>query len=320
MNSKIELIKSQIAKYATIILLRHNNPDGDALGCVLGLGFFLQQHFPHKKILEDGDNNSKYLSFLGHLPRATATDYQGALVIICDAAETKRIDSAYYQNSDYIIKIDHHPDRDPYGALNWVEPDRIAACELVAELVRSYKQPLPIMAAQALYVGIITDSNRFMFANTSPRTLELAAYLMSFIPDISKVYDHLYNIPMARYKLKIHIMQGLKTTKSGIGYATFRQSQIDKLKTDYIAIKSMVNVFSMIKEIKVWFIAVDNIDDGNIKISIRSRGVDVAQVTHRFGGGGHAHAAACYLDNWNQLATFINDIELTMDQAGHNAG
>ena len=78
MNSKIELIKSQIAKYATIILLRHNNPDGDALGCVLGLGFFLQQHFPHKKILEDGDNNSKYLSFLGHLPRAHCNRLPGS--------------------------------------------------------------------------------------------------------------------------------------------------------------------------------------------------------------------------------------------------
>ena len=314
MKDIINNIKAKIAEYETIIVLRHKNPDGDALGSALGLGIFLQKMFPEKRIVTDGVKTPNYLSFLASLPTAHRDDYPDALAIVCDTANIERIDSEHFKLAKEIIKIDHHPEVDPYGDINWVESARVAATELVTELVQSYSMPLPASAATALFVGIVTDSNRFLFVNTTNKTFALASYLMDFIPDVTLIYNHLYQMDLNTFALKNKIAQQLKISSAGVGYATFNQSQINALHTDYFTIKSMVNIFSNITNVPVWMIAVDNCDLNNIKISVRSRKVDIGKVAAQYNGGGHANAAACYLDSWDQLPHFISDLDNAIKQ------
>lgn len=308
-------IKTKINFFNTIILLRHQDPDGDAIGSTLGLGLFLQKHYPDKKILTDGEPNPHYLKFLSSLPTATPADYEGALVIVCDTANTNRVDGAVaWKDAAYIIKIDHHPQQEVYGDLQLVDSNRVAACELVMELLYSYHTDIPANAANAVFTGLITDSNRFLFPKTGPRTFELVAWISKFIPNVNEIYDALYLKSIDNLSLIQKLITKIEFIDVGIAYIIVKQSELESWGTDYRQVKAKVNLMAGYTDIKIWFIAVDCEVFKKIKISIRSRDADCSTVSMQYGGGGHTNAAACWLDNWEQLKPFIQDLKISLQQ------
>ena len=106
-------------------------------------------------------------------------DYNGALVIVCDTANTPRIDDKRYTNGDFLIKIDHHPNDDAYGDLFWVDTESSSTSELIALFAKELDLELPVSAARLLYAGIVGDTGRFLYPATSTRTFEIAATLRS---------------------------------------------------------------------------------------------------------------------------------------------
>src|SRR6476646_8336665 len=111
-------ILAEIKQYDTIIIHRHVRPDPDAYGSQGGLAEILKASFPSKQIYTVGkeDPSLNYLRRLDHIPDET---YDEALVIVCDTANTARICDSRYVNGAKLIKIDHHPNEDPYGDLLW---------------------------------------------------------------------------------------------------------------------------------------------------------------------------------------------------------
>ncbi len=305
----INKIKATIEAFDTIIMLRHLNPDGDAVGSALGLGSFLQQLYPHKKILMDGALNDNYLNSIKRLPVAKQQDYLEALVIIADTANRERIDSQYWSTAKKIIKIDHHIDVDDYADINFVDPECIAAAEMTAELVFAYNTPVPYETALALFIGIITDSNRFMYAKTSKRTLEIAAQLTTSGLNLPQIYEELYTQSLKTFNLKVKIMHQMHVTPKGVGYITIRKRQLLKTKENHNKLKSFVNLFNHIKEVKIWMLAVYNPHDHNVKISIRSQRYDIEQVAVKYAGGGHKFAAGCRIPNYDMFHLVIKDLE-----------
>lgn len=111
-------ILEKINQYDTIILHRHMNPDPDAIGSQVGLKEIIQTNFPDKRVLATGFNEPT-LAWMASMDTVTDEDYAGALVIVCDTANTPRIDDKRYTSGDFLIKIDHHPNDDAYGDLLW---------------------------------------------------------------------------------------------------------------------------------------------------------------------------------------------------------
>lgn len=310
-QTTIEKIKTKIDKFDKIILLCHANPDGDALGCIFGLGHFLKSIYPNKKIMYDAidRNNDNYLPFLERLPLANKKNYETSLLIILDTSNQERINSWDWKKGAFIIKIDHHTSYDDYGAINWVDDTRIAACELAALLVFSYEKPVPNNSAVALYTGIITDSNRFMYMKTDNLTFKIAEALTKTGIKITNIYENIYTQNWRNFKLKARIMSRMEITPMGVGKLVITRKQLYKMHNNFNRIKSFVNLFNYVKELKIWFIAIWNPKEKNIKISIRSQFYNIEKVAMKYGGGGHKLAAGCKISNFQQLPKIIKDLE-----------
>ena len=124
-------ILSKIKEYDTIIIHRHMRPDPDALGSQVGLQKLLQYHFPEKTIKVTGYDEPN-LMWLAQMDQVTDEEYQEALVIVCDTANTARIDDQRYTTGDFLIKIDHHPDDEVYGDISLVDTSSSSASEMIA--------------------------------------------------------------------------------------------------------------------------------------------------------------------------------------------
>ena len=152
-------ILEKIQAYDTIIIHRHQNPDPDAIGSQVGLRDLLRAHFPQKRVLATGYDEPT-LTWLSEMDEVKDEDYEGALVIVCDTANTPRIDDKRYTNGEFLIKIDHHPNDDAYGDLLWVDTESSSTSELIAFFAKELELELPVSAPRLLYAGIVGEPLR----------------------------------------------------------------------------------------------------------------------------------------------------------------
>jgi phosphoesterase RecJ-like protein len=125
-------IVNKIQAYATIIIHRHLRPDPDALGSQNGLASLIRQAYPEKKVFVAGENEDS-LSYLGSMDSIPDEAYEGALVIVTDTANQPRVSDKRYVKGEYLIKIDHHPNEDPYGDICLVETQASSSSEIIAK-------------------------------------------------------------------------------------------------------------------------------------------------------------------------------------------
>ncbi|MFR8882141.1 MAG: DHH family phosphoesterase, partial [Streptococcus agalactiae] len=149
-------ILDKIKEYDTIIIHRHMRPDPDALGSQIGLRDIIRHNFPKKKVLATGFDEPT-LAWIAKMDQVTDQDYQGALVIVTDTANTPRIDDERYKKGDFLIKIDHHPNDEVYGDLSYVDTNASSASEIVTDFALSCDLLLSTSAARVLYNGIVGD-------------------------------------------------------------------------------------------------------------------------------------------------------------------
>ena len=142
-------ILEKIKAYDTIIIHRHMKPDPDALGSQVGLKALLEHHFPEKTIKAVGFNEPT-LSWLAEMDEVDDQEFEGSLAIICDTANTARIDDKRYTQADTIIKIDHHPNDEVYGDLVWVDTNSSSASEMIALFAEATNLVLSDYAAKML--------------------------------------------------------------------------------------------------------------------------------------------------------------------------
>ena len=131
-----EEIFEKIKAYDTIIIHRHQRPDPDALGSQAGLRELIKHNFPTKKVLATGFDEPT-LAWITTMDEVSDSDYDGALVIVTDTANTPRIDDERYTKGDCLIKIDHHPNEDVYGDLLYVNTNASSASEIISDFAFS---------------------------------------------------------------------------------------------------------------------------------------------------------------------------------------
>lgn len=190
-------IVDTIKKYDKIIIHRHLRPDPDALGSQVGLAELLRESFPEKEIRQVGET-IEGLRFLAEMQEVEDVFYQGALVIVTDTANSPRISDQRYQLAEKLIKIDHHPNDDPYGDLVWVNTKASSCSEMIAEFALMFPESLKmnVKAARLLYAGIVGDTGRFLYPSTTSRTLEIASILRNYPFDASALNREIEQMPM----------------------------------------------------------------------------------------------------------------------------
>ncbi len=308
MNSKYRQIYKKIKKYNTIVLARHVGPDPDALGSTFGLKESILATFPKKKVYVVGNGTAKfhYLGVIDKMPE----DTKDALLIVLDTPDSKRVDGAHATNFDYSIKIDHHPFVETFCDMEWIDDTASSASQLVMELISNTKLKMTESAASKLFVGLIADTERFLYQYTTPKTFELVAEMIDQTKlNFTELYPQLYMRSIKEIKFQAYLMSNLTITENGFGYVKLDESILQEYKVDAATSGNMINSFNYIDEMIAWgFFSQDKVNN-NIRGSVRSRGPIINETLAHFGGGGHAFASGIRVNDFDKVDEVIDALD-----------
>ena len=294
-------ILEKIKAYNTIIIHRHMKPDPDALGSQVGLKALLEHHFPEKTIKVVGFNEPT-LTWLAKMDQVEDTDYQDALAIICDTANTARIDDKRYTNAKTIIKIDHHPNDEVYGDLVWVDTNSSSASEMIALFAEATNLELSDYAAKMLCAGIIGDTGRFLYPSTSARTLRIASQLREHNFDYAELTRKMDTMSFKIAKLQGYVYDHLEVDENGAARVILTQEILKKYDVTDAETAAIVGAPGRIDTVSLWGIFVEQAD-GHYRVRLRSKFVPINGVAKEHDGGGHplASGANSYSLDENEL-------------------
>lgn len=301
-----KLLKT-IKRYDTIVIARHIGVDPDALCSQLALRDAIRLNFPEKKVIAIGTGSQKF-AHIGKLDKLEKVD--NALLIVTDTPDKRRIDSAVLSDFSYIVKIDHHPFVEDFGGLEIINDQASSACEIIMELLMQMKLALNSSIAELLYMGLVSDSNRFLFDSSTSHLFSLISYYLDKYPfDLSKCYQKLYLRPLNEVRLEGYISLNMTVTENGLGYIPITDAIIQKYGVDSASAGNMINNFNFIKEVLVWVTMTEDVKNDQIRISIRSRGPVINQVAEKYHGGGHKFASGVRVKTMEEAMKIIDDLE-----------
>ncbi|AMV61204.1 3'-to-5' oligoribonuclease A [Pediococcus damnosus] len=301
-------IFEQIKKHQRIIIHRHQRPDPDAIGSQIGLAEIIRASFPMKTVLAVGKQIGG-LSWIGEMDTADDDDYDDALVIVTDTANPPRVDDNRYTNGQELIKIDHHPDDDPYGDLTWVVPSASSSSEMIFDLYHQFKHELTLnaKAAKALYAGIIGDTGRFLYSATTPHTMRVAASLMATGFDVTAVNQKLDSIPLSVAHLSAYVYQNLTITEDGAATVCLTSEVLDQFDLKDAGTAGVVPLPGKIESVVCWAIFVVQ-RDGTYRVRLRSKGPTINELAKKHDGGGHALASGAKAKDLDEVQTIQNEL------------
>ncbi|MGJ5711718.1 DHH family phosphoesterase [Staphylococcus auricularis] len=298
MEAQFNEIMDVIESYETIIIHRHVRPDPDAYGSQLGLKAYLSLKFPEKSIYAVGETEPS-LDFIGSVDDIDDSTYEDALVIVCDTANGPRVSDQRYVNGDKLIKIDHHPAVDQYGDLNYVSTEASSASEIICDMIAHFNDFSIIdgSVARLLYLGIVGDTGRFLFNNTTPHTMSAAATLLEYDFNHNAELNQLAEKDPKLLPFQGYILQNFELDESGFCQVVITKDILEQYGLASNEAALFVNTVADIKGLKVWVFAVD--EGTEIRCRIRSKDIVINDVASDFGGGGHPNASGASVDDWD---------------------
>ena len=282
-------ILEKIKEYDTIIIHRHMKPDPDALGSQVGLKSLLEYHFPEKTIKAVGFDEPT-LTWIAEMEIVEDSAYQGALVIVCDTANTARIDDKRYSQGDFLIKIDHHPNDDVYGDLSWVDTSSSSASEMITLFAQTTQLALSDRAAELLFAGIVGDTGRFLYPSTTARTLRLAAYLREQNFDFAALTRKMDTMSYKIAKLQGYIYDHLEVDENGAARVILSQEILKQFNVTDAETAAIVSAPGRIDSVSLWGIFVEQAD-GHYRVRLRSKIHPINEIAKEHDGGGHPLAS-----------------------------
>ncbi len=313
-KKEVKLVLKKIKEYDRIVIFRHQTPDFDALGTQIGLYYFIKENFPSKDVHIVGENHVVFTPRLYQEMEILDEAYYNEpfLAIVVDTADTKRISDGHFKQASYIIKIDHHPNRESYGNVNIVLEDLAAAAELVSLILFSFPKKYKISknCAKYLYSGLVGDSGRFLFNSTSVTTFEVAKRLISTGFDISKdVYQKMYQKQMEDLKVTAYVLNNFKVSPHGVAYYVLSEKIQNELNITFERGKENLGQLSNIEDIHIWCSITEDKSHNRWKVSIRSKGIKINGVAEKYHGGGHDQASGAEIYSLDELPTLIDDLD-----------
>lgn len=300
----IEIIR-KIEQYDTIIIHRHVRPDPDALGAQLGLQKAIQKQYPNKLVYAVGEEEES-LRFLGEMDDINDQTYHQALVIVCDTANTVRISDQRYEQGACLIKIDHHPNDEPYGDLYWVDPSFSSTCEMLVQWMIDHEWKFDQEIARLLYAGIVGDTGRFRYDNTSADTLRRTSVLLEQPFDRNAFYSEFHKKDERMLRLEGYILQHFTIIEECVGVMNLTKETLQAFKVTANESSQFVNIFSDVEGLKTWVFFVE--EDDRIRVRLRSKGPIINQVAAEHHGGGHPKAAGAIANSWDETNVIVNKL------------
>ena len=304
-----EKILELIKKYKRIIIARHIGGDPDALGSTFALKEIILENFPDKEVYVAGTSISRF-KFFGTHDKITDEMYDNALLIALDIPDIKRLDGVYYYKFNDSIKIDHHPEIDKYSDLEIIDIDASSTCELIARFAYDLGLKIPKHAAQNLFMGIVADTNRFLFGANKKETYEIILDLIekeNVKPN--ELYEILYKRSMSEVRLEGFISLNMKVTKNGLGYVKITDKDLKDYGVDSASVGSIMNNYNFIHGLICWVVFTEDVKNNVIRTSARSRGVKINKLFEQYNGGGHIYACGAKLNSFSEADEIIDKLD-----------
>ncbi len=303
-------LKHQIDYANSIAILTHINPDGDAIGSSLALKKLIEGNFDKKTdlIVHKIPEIYTFLPDLRTTIKANLADLTKKydLAIAVDVALKDRMGTLLplFQNANSTINIDHHVTNNDYGILNYNSPSACSAGQVVYEIAKYFEWEMTKDIAECLYTSICTDTGNFKYDNTTSATLKMAAELIDFGVNPSYISRECYGSkPKEMVMLTAYAMSKAIFEKNDkIAYTVVLDSDLKKFNAKNEHTEGIVENLREIKTTEI-AILIKEITSEQVKISMRSKNVDVSKISEKFNGGGHKFAAGCTINKPVSIAT-----------------
>ncbi len=323
-----EVFPDTIRSATHVVLATHVNPDGDALGSLLGLADILQGLGKEVFAYLEEPVSSMY----DFLPNCSISKHDtdalqdfvkqagagNVVSIALDSGDAERLGHAkdiLLSHSPFLV-IDHHQGHRPYGDELWLDSECSSTGEMVYELSLKMKADLSENAAFCLYVAIVTDTGSFRYDCTSARTLRIAADLLENGVHPAEVAEQVYdNYTLARLRLMELVLSTLVVYESGrIGIISLSAAMFEESGAEPQDVEGFVNFPRSLRSVEVAAF-IKEMKEGSISVSLRAKGkVDVAEIAAAFNGGGHKNAAG-FRFTGKSLAEVQSEVLLALQNA-----
>lgn len=296
-NKAVGLLESA----ETVVVACHVNPDGDALGSMLGLGLFLERQ-SKRVTMSIGSPDTTVPSQYETMPSINRIVPESQVrppdvFVSVDCGDIERLEALRdrFDEASATINVDHHVSNPQFGDVNLVDPQAASSSELIFELIRRMGGTPNQDEATCLYTGIVTDTGRFMYSNATPDTLRKAADLRELGVDHHQVAVDVFESAAFDYLHTLGIVLSRARLEDGLVWSWLEREDLGALGMEET--EDLIDVLRAVKEAQV-AVVLKETDDDTYKVSLRSRTdeVDVSEVARKLGGGGHKRAAGCTLE------------------------
>jgi len=294
----IQKIAKILREEDNFLIVTHVNPDGDAIGSLLGLHLALVE-MGKKSRPVSGEQFPELYDFLpgcgAVVTDANLLHHPPKWIICLDVATAERIsgDIARFRDKAQLINIDHHSTNPGFGDLDWVVPGATSTAELVYKVLKEADYKLSADAGKCLYTGLVTDTGCFRFSGVNSDTLSLGAELLKSGFESYEVTRYLYEeFHLRRLRLEQLVFERLEILLEGrLVLSTLYHTDFARLGAHMSESENLVNTLREWRGVEVGLL-ITEMPDKVFRLSLRSKGsVDVSAVAKSIGGGGHRRAA-----------------------------
>lgn len=290
-------IIKELDNLSTIAISGHIRPDGDCIGSVMAMYLFLRKIKPDATVIPMIEKPAEEFNIISGIENIVSDFNPGIDVfdafIGLDCSTTDRYGEAekYYESAKKKIVIDHHVTNDGFGDVSLVVPDASSTCEVLFDVIG--EENIDIEIAKALYIGVIHDTGILQYSNTKPKTMNIAAKLISYGFDFTEIIENTFyektriqNEILGRCLLESILFMDGKCIAAKVD-----QKMMNFYGATSHDFEGIVNQLRYTKGVEV-AIFMYEIENETYKVSMRSKGtVDVAKIAKFYNGGGHVRAA-----------------------------
>jgi phosphoesterase RecJ-like protein len=299
-------IVNELQRHDKFLLTTHENPDGDALGSLLGMQLILEQLGKDTVMFMDASQFPLPYEYqrmpLDAVLRQVPADLDERVVVFLDCGNIDRMPVDFLHESHaHVLNIDHHHDNTCFGDANLVVGDASCTGEILWDLARDLGVDINLALAEALYIALVTDTGKFMFENTTPKAHEMAADLIDAGVQPQEAHRKLYEgLPFARLQLLSRALNAVQRfdggrltlthlTREDFSHSNAVESDSEGVVDHLRGVEGTV-VAALVRELLEV--------DGRRKVSLRAtdKSVDVSAIARGLGGGGHRQAAGFTTD------------------------
>ncbi|MHB0996272.1 MAG: DHH family phosphoesterase [Elusimicrobiales bacterium] len=297
LEAEFKRLEELISGSQTFFLAGHLNPDGDTIGSMLAIASVLKR-LGKKVRLFSQDPVPENLRFLPHVrsihSRLPKGKFDAAILLECSTPARGGSLEPVLKRAGKVVNIDHHKTSEFYGDINIVEPHSSSTAEIVYRLFHNMTVNISRREAACLYTGMVTDTGRFHFPATSPRTMEVASRLLETGFKFSRINDLLY-ATKACEALKVlgRALESLELKAGGkLAVLTLKAADFKEFDARSEHSENVINYGMMPPGVKAAVMFREEAE--RVSVTFRSRGhIDVSLVAKTFGGGGHRNASGC---------------------------